>query len=159
MKNTNFTEGLIKGKIAEIVFEQMFRETKKFTILPFGYETTLPEVAQYQQDVKNKSAKKVVDNIRHAPDFVLITIDHQQVYLVEVKYHKNPTPEAVLKDAQRTLQRWKPSWLFVASPKEFFFESCTSIENHKGKIMPLGNKWIPAGLRVEYLKLLNTFIP
>ena len=31
----------IKGKIGELVFEEMFRKAGKFTVLPFGYEKNL----------------------------------------------------------------------------------------------------------------------
>jgi len=43
-----FIKDLVKGKIAEIIFEQMFRESGRYTILHSGYEYTLPELAQYQ---------------------------------------------------------------------------------------------------------------
>lgn len=36
--NAEFVKDLIKGKVAEIIFEQMFRESGKFTILHSGYE-------------------------------------------------------------------------------------------------------------------------
>ena len=42
-----FSHELIKGKIAELIFEMMFREAGRFTS-SFGYEYTLPEIAQYQ---------------------------------------------------------------------------------------------------------------
>ncbi|MDE2096048.1 MAG: hypothetical protein KGL39_02265 [Patescibacteria group bacterium] len=44
-KEISFFRDLLKGKIAEVIFEQMFRDCGKFTILPFGYEKTVPEVA------------------------------------------------------------------------------------------------------------------
>ena len=33
---------MIKGKIAEIIFEQIFRESGRYTMLHSGYEYTLP---------------------------------------------------------------------------------------------------------------------
>lgn len=46
MNNISFTKNLIKGKIAEIIFENMLREAGIFTILHFGYEYILPELAK-----------------------------------------------------------------------------------------------------------------
>ena len=55
MKDIKFTESLVKGKIAETIFEQMLRSAKfkngsmkghhVFTVLHFGYEHVLPELA------------------------------------------------------------------------------------------------------------------
>jgi hypothetical protein len=41
-KHEEFIKDLVKGKIAEIIFEQMFRESGRYTILHSGYEYTLP---------------------------------------------------------------------------------------------------------------------
>lgn len=70
MTNTEFLRELIKGKIAEIIFEQMFREAGEFTILWFGYEYTSPELAQYQHLLTEH--KEVLADIRHTPDFILV---------------------------------------------------------------------------------------
>ena len=53
----------------------MFRESGKFTILHAGYEYTLPELAQYQHLAE---VKAVIENIRNAPDFVLISQDEKK---------------------------------------------------------------------------------
>lgn len=60
-KHEIFIKDLIKGKIAEIIFEQMFRESARYTILHSGYEYTLPELAQYQHLAE---VKAVIENIR-----------------------------------------------------------------------------------------------
>src|ERR1044072_7473302 len=82
-KHQEFVRHLIKGKVAEIIFQQMFQESGKFTILRSGYEYTLPELAQYQHLAE---VKAVMDNIRNAPDFILVSQDKKEVHLVEVKY-------------------------------------------------------------------------
>lgn len=73
----DFTKNFVKGKIAEIVFDQMFREEGKFTVIPFGYERTLPELAQH---AKEAEYRQVIDNIRSAPDFALVSRDKKQVF-------------------------------------------------------------------------------
>ena len=52
MKNDQiyFSEQLTKGRIAETLFEQMLRDAGGFTILAFGYESVLPELAHRQHD-------------------------------------------------------------------------------------------------------------
>jgi hypothetical protein len=156
MKNIDFTRELIKGRIAEIIFEQMFRETGRFTILRFGYEYTMPELAQYQ-NLLGEDGKKVLDNIRHAPDFALITEDKKQLYLVEVKYrtkiHKGLDKEI----AKGILEKWEHAWLFIASPEGFFFEPCNTIVKNKGEMGDSIDKWINRETQNKYSNLLNEF--
>ncbi|MFO0704208.1 MAG: hypothetical protein U0525_05865 [Patescibacteria group bacterium] len=82
----DFTRNLIKGKIAETIFEQMIREVGKYTVIPFGYEHTVPTLAQYQHIAR---VKDVMENIKDAPDFALVSEDKQNIYLVEVKFQKD----------------------------------------------------------------------
>ncbi len=150
-----FIKDLIKGKIAEIIFEQMFRETGNYTILHSGYEYTLPELAQYQHFAEIKA---VIENIRNAPDFILISQDKKEVYLVEVKYRKHRDANELKRIVQDTLKTWNPSWLFVASPDGFFFEPCNSILKNNGRIGHLVNeKFVKPKIREEYLGFLNQF--
>lgn len=154
MANLEFTRELIKGRIAEVIFEQMFRESGKFTILKAGYENTLPELAQYHHLVE---VQKVLDNIRHSPDFILISQDKTEVYLVEVKYRAHPINGEVKEIAGSILEKWNPSWLFLASPSGFFFEPCHTIVNNKGNIGRLYDKWVDNDIQKSYLELLNQF--
>ena len=153
-KEISFSRELLKGKIAEVIFEQMFRDCGKFTVLPFGYENTVPEVAQYQHLVE---VQKVLDNIRHAPDFIIITQDRVQVYLVEVKYRRSTTPEDVKAIAEKVRERWDVAWLFLATPEGFFFDAINRVINSGGKIPPLANSWIDERTQARYRTLLNEF--
>ncbi len=150
----NYLRGLIKGKITETIFEEMFRESGEFTILPMGYEHTLPELAQYQHHVE---VKQVLENIKHAPDFVLISQDKTRVFLVEVKYRKNIVPEKILQTAEDTLRLWNPSYLFVASKDRFYFSPCNFIIKSRD-IEGLNENWIKRQIQDKYLLLLNEFI-
>ncbi len=154
-KHRTFVKDLIKGKIAEIIFEQMFRESGRYTILHSGYEYTLPELAQYQHLAEIRA---VIENIRNAPDFVLVSQDKKEVHLVEVKYRAHRHPDNLKEICEDTLKVWNPCWLFVASPDGFFFEPCNSVLNNNGHIGPLVNeKFVEPQIRDEYLKLLNEF--
>ena len=50
MENIKFTKNLVKGKIAETIFAQMFREVGDYTVIEFGYEKIIPELIQ-QKDM------------------------------------------------------------------------------------------------------------
>ncbi len=78
----------IKGRIAEHIFDEMFRDAKfgeerNYTVIPFGYETVMPEL---MQTVKGTKYKELVNTIRDAPDFALVRHAPTEVLLVEVKY-------------------------------------------------------------------------
>ncbi len=151
-----FSYDLIKGKIAELIFELMFRDVGRFTILRFGYEYTLPELAQYQHLVE---VKKVLDNIRNAPDFVVIEKNGDgklNVFTVEVKYRSHVRSDEMREIAESTLKTWNPSWLFVATPAGFFFAPCSPIAN-SGEINPLSDNWVEPRIKAKYLELLRDF--
>lgn len=144
-----------KGRIAETIFEQMFRRSNEFTILRSGFEYTLPELAQYEHLAE---VKAVIKNIRNAPDFVLISQDKKQVHLVEVKYCSRRSDEKMKEIAEKIRKVWNPSWLFIASPDGFFLDPCNRVANNNGKIKTLlSQKWVDRETQEEYLKLLREF--
>lgn len=155
-EHKKFIKNLVKGKVAEIIFEQMFQEPGKFTILHSGYEYTLPELAQYQHFAE---VKAVMENIRNAPDFILVSQDKREVHLVEVKYRSVLNSEDTKKLAEKLLESWNPSWLFIATPNGFFFEPCNKIANNNGEIKPLYETWVDFEIQKEYMRLLNEFEP
>lgn len=156
MKNkTEFSRQLIKGKIAEHIFEQMLREAGKFTVLAFGYENILPELMHQQQDMKMEQTMEV---IRRAPDFAVINNVTHDVHLIEVKYRQTLKPSEVLTFTSRMYESWKPSYLFLATPNGFYFGKVSDIINNKGKIEPLTHPHIGKTLQEKYCKLLNEFI-
>jgi len=150
-----FSQKLIKGKIAEVIFEEMFRISEEFTVLPIGYEYTTPELAQYQHHVQ---IKQVLDNIRHAPDFALISQDKSKVFLVEIKYMYELQREKIFDIAKKMNEKWNPSFLFIATKQGFYFDSCNEIIKSKGLIAKLNNNWIKEEYQKEYQKLLCEFI-
>lgn len=157
--NIEFTRDLIKGKIAEIIFEQMFREGGRFTILRSGYEYVYPELAQYYQ---LPYVEEYIEKIRHFPDFILISEDKKEAYVIEVKYRSDISPEEIRKTTSKCKEIQNPSWLFVASPKGFFCGPCNTILENNGKmgrlcVNPGENVkiWIEKIIQDKYLKLLK----
>jgi hypothetical protein len=156
--NTNplvFSDNLVKGRIAETLFEQMLRDAGGFTLLAFGYESVLPELAHRQHDI---NAEETMEIIRRAPDFAVINNKTHEVHLIEVKYMMHVSAFTVLKAAKLMYDSWKPSFLFVASPNGFFFDKASVIIKNEGVINPLSHEQIPAHLQEKYIFLLNKFI-
>ncbi len=149
----DFSRGLVKGKITEVIFEQMIRDEGKYTVIPFGYEHTMPTLAQYRHLAE---VPRIIDNISDAPDFALISDDKSKVFLVEVKYQNKLDIEILKGYAKKLLERWECPWLFVATPEGFYCGMCDWILKET-RINDLSDNWVSKEHQVEYLKLLNEF--
>ncbi len=156
MNNIKFTHELIKGKIAEMLFAQMIRSTGVHTILEFGYEKTLPSLAQMHP--KSDSSAETMEIIKRAPDFTIINHKTKEVHLIEVKYMKELKASTVLRAARDIEKSWKQAALFIASPNGFYFDQINTIIKNKGEISTFKHKNLPQNSQAEYLKLLNVFI-
>lgn len=151
MNNIKFTKNLIKGKIAEIIFERMLREAKVFTVIHFGYEYILPELVSRQEVDKTSDA---VETIRTAPDFAVINNGTKKVHLIEVKYRSTLNKSDIHQVAKRMSESWNPSYIFLATKKGFYFDEISEIIKNKGNISKLVHPNIPDKLQEKYLKLL-----
>jgi len=154
MDGIDFQKNLIKGKIAQIIFEQMFREQGEYTVIPFGYENILPEI--FPQRNNFEGAQKAIDNIRNAPDYTLISAKKEKVYLVEVKYRRELNVEGIKDVAAKQMRRWNPSCIFVATQDGFYFDLCSAILKNN-KVSNLTERMISRELQSKYLQLLNEF--
>ncbi len=150
MKEIEFTKNLIKGRAAETIFAQMLRETKKFTVLEFGYEKIVPELVQ--SDFVND---QTIETIRRAPDFAVINRGTKEVKLIEVKFQKRLSESFTLIAARKMMEAWNPSYLFIVSEDGFFFDDIKTIVENNGKISPLNHPFISKELQEKYLNLLR----
>lgn len=150
----DFSKQLIKGKIAEMIFDQMLRKAGDYTVIPFGYETIIPELMQYTDQADRRD---LIDNIRSAPDFALVSHDPKKVHLVEVKYRSRIDMEEIKKTAQLICDRWKLVWLFIATPEGFYFDSCNELRE-KPDLTPLAEDMVPRHVQDQYLALIREFI-
>ena len=148
-----FVKNLVKGKIAETIFAQMLRETNEFTVLEFGYEKVIPELIQQGYRENNI----MVDTLRTAPDFAVINRKTREVKLIEVKYMRDLNFSNILRYAKRMSQSWNPSYLFIASYNNFYFDEINEIIKNKGRISPLEHPQIKEELKNRYLKTLRDF--
>lgn len=153
MNNITFARNLVKGKIAETIFAQMFRETGEFTVLEFGYEKVIPELIQ--SGIKGED--EMIETLKTAPDFAVINRTTNHVGLVEVKYRRTLRDDDLLKIANRMHQSWNPSYLFVASESGFYFDDIAKIIKNKGVISQLKHSQVSNELQAQYLKILNDF--
>lgn len=159
-----FAHNLIKGKIAEIIFELMFRESDKL-VYRFGYEYTEESLAQYRNDFKEQ-VKGIIDEVSSSPDFIFVgrqnEIGGRGIYVVEVKYRSETSDEELVNIAHKLTERWKSPWIFLVSKqdREFYFIPAHTISNRKG-IYPEDNwlnKFINPKLIEEYKELANDWL-
>jgi Holliday junction resolvase-like predicted endonuclease len=156
MNNIHFTHELIKGKIAELIFAQMIRSTDAYTILEFGYEKTLPSLAQMHP--KSPATAETMEIIKRAPDFTIINHKSKEVHLIEVKYMNKISKSRVMKSARAIEKSWKRAALFIASPDGFYFGTVEDVISVKGEIKPFRHPKINAKVQAQYIELLNEFI-
>jgi hypothetical protein len=152
----DFVFDLIKGRIAETIFEQMFRETGQWSIFRSGYETAYAMLAQYQHQMK---LREVIDQVRSAPDFVLISDDKTEAYFIEVKYRRTVDQKEMLKTAKNLELKWGLSHVFVVSHDGFYYENVHTLIRNKGNISKLSTRYIPQAIQEKYLALLHRFLP
>jgi hypothetical protein len=153
MSNINFAKNLVKGKIAETVFAQMLRESRKFTVLEFGYEKVIPEFVQQGYD----ESHGMIETLRTAPDFAVINQETKEVKLIEVKYMRVLNQSYVLKDAKRMSGSWNPSYLFITTLDGFYFDSIENIIKNNGEIPHFNHGQISEDVQEKYLKILKDF--
>lgn len=149
----NFTRQLVKGRVAETIFSQMFRQSGKYTVLEFGYEKIVPELVQGGH-IENS---RIIETLRTAPDFAIINNEMKAVRLVEVKYRRVLNPEHILKIAARMQNSWNPSYLFLCTLDGFYFNNINRIVENGGQMARLSTKNIPDSVQAEYLQILRDF--
>jgi len=146
-----FTRNLVKGRIAETIFAQMFRQNGNYTVLEFGYEKVVPQLVGMGHDHDNA----VIETLRVAPDFAVIKQDSGQVRLIEVKYRREIHRGEILDVAKKMHVSWNPSYLFIASSDGFYFDEISTIIESNGNISKLEE--IDQESQAEYLQILNDF--
>ena len=151
----NFQENLIKGKIVETIFQQMFLETENYNVYPTGYETALPELAQLRH---HKDIENILSQLRKSPDFVVTPKEKDEVYMVEVKYRQDYNNGELREIAQEIHDKWEYSWLFLATRYHFHFDSCWNIMNSNGHMDLLPYTWVPQDIQDKYKSLLHQFL-
>jgi hypothetical protein len=79
-----YKEGMIKGRIAEALIEELFLALD-YNVYRYGMENTVPGIMNLLKGVRSD----VADNIRKMPDFVIQSNKTREVFFVEVKFRAN----------------------------------------------------------------------
>lgn len=78
-KDNPWITGVIKGRIAETIVEELFRSLD-FQVFSYGMENSIPGIKDLLKGIKDDVAK----NIRQMPDFVVFK--DKSAHFIEVKY-------------------------------------------------------------------------
>ncbi|GAA4736428.1 hypothetical protein [Flavisolibacter ginsenosidimutans] len=79
-----FRYGMIKGRIAETLIQELFLALK-YNVFRYGMENTIPGIMELLKGVRSD----VATQIRRMPDFVIQQPKTNEVFFVEVKFRAN----------------------------------------------------------------------
>lgn len=80
-KDYNFRYGMIKGRIAETLIQELFLSLG-YNVFRYGMENTIPRIMELLKEVRSD----VSTHIRRMPDFVIQDPKSKSVYFIEVKF-------------------------------------------------------------------------
>jgi len=137
-------ENLKKGKIAEKIVEQMFREAG-FKVIHSGYEKTFSELADQYSLIQGPAAQY----IRHHPDFIVVN-SNNEAFLIEVKYRRFGIID------QKAMFNYPATQVILLTKDSMHCQSLKEIHKNGKKFIPL--KYlrpfsdIPVKIREKYIK-------
>jgi hypothetical protein len=79
-----FRYGMIKGRIAETLVQELFLSLG-YNVFRYGMENTIPGIMELLKGIRSDVALE----IRRMPDFVMQNPNTKEVYFVEVKFRSN----------------------------------------------------------------------
>lgn len=80
-KEKSYRYGMIKGRIAETLIQELFLSLG-YNVFRYGMENTIPGIMELLKGVRSDVAQE----IRRMPDFVMQNPKSKEVYFVEVKF-------------------------------------------------------------------------
>ena len=83
-RESRYKEGMIKGRIAETLIEELFLSLE-FNVYRYGMENTVPGIMKLLKEVRSDVAQM----IRKMPDFVIQNTKTGEVFFIEVKFRAN----------------------------------------------------------------------
>src|SRR3989344_9198136 len=105
MTQNNFAESMLKGRMAETLFEEMMKASGNI-VYRFGYEAIVQNMTQLAEKFDRYS--KVGEKIRSIPDFIVLDKKGEPL-LVEVKFRARPS-DPIHRDTVEILRRLEKSW-------------------------------------------------
>ncbi len=135
----NFRYGMIKGRIAETLIQELFLSLG-YNVFRYGMENTIPGIMELLQGIRSD----VADDIRRMPDFVVQNRDTKSVHFVEVKFRASG--EFHFKDLPKNYP-YENAFIIVVSKKHI--KCLTYSELREGKeITPTSTNYL--GNRKEF---------
>ncbi|MBI2284307.1 MAG: hypothetical protein HYU71_11410 [Bacteroidetes bacterium] len=80
-KEYSYRYGMIKGRIAETLIQELFLSLG-YNVFRYGMENTIPGIMELLKGVRSDVAQE----IRRMPDFVMQNPKNKEVYFIEVKF-------------------------------------------------------------------------
>jgi len=138
-KDFNFRYGMIKGRIAETLIQELFLSLE-YNVFRYGMENTIPGIMELLKGVRSDVAQE----IRRMPDFVIQNPKTKEVFFVEVKFRASGEFKA--KDLPKNYP-YTNAYIVVVSKKHI---KCATVQelNEGKEITPESRNYL--GSRIEF---------
>ena len=138
-KERSYRFGMIKGRIAETLIQELFLSLG-YNVFRYGMENTIPGIMELLKGVRSDVAQE----IRRMPDFVMQNPQTKDVYFVEVKFRANG--EFKQKDLPKNYP-YTNAYIVLVSKKHI---KCITVEelNNGKEITPTSHNYL--GNRKEF---------
>jgi len=119
-KDRNYRYGMIKGRIAETLIQELFLSLE-YNVFRYGMENTIPGIMELLKGVRSDVAQE----IRRMPDFVIQDPKTKSVFFIEVKFRASG--EFILKDLPKNYP-YENAYIILVSKKHI---KCITIKELK----------------------------
>ena len=138
-KDRNYRYGMIKGRIAETLIQELFLSLG-YNVFRYGMENTIPGIMELLKGVRSDVAQE----IRRMPDFVVQDPRTKAVYFIEVKFRASG--EFKMKDLPKNYP-YENAYIILVSKKHI---KCITVEelNAGDEITPNSKNYL--GSRKEF---------
>ena len=117
-KEWNYRYGMIKGRIAETLIQELFLALG-YNVFHYGMENTIPGIMELLKGVRSEVAKQ----IRRMPDFVVQHRESKAVFFIEVKFRASGT--FTLKDLPKDYP-YENAYIILVSKKHI---KCITVDD------------------------------
>jgi hypothetical protein len=138
-KDKNYRYGMIKGRIAETLIQELFLSLE-YNVFRYGMENTIPGIMELLKGVRSDVAQE----IRRMPDFVIQDPKTKAVFFIEVKFRASG--EFKFKDLPKNYP-YENAYIILVSKKHI---KCITVDELKGgkEINPTSKNYL--GSRKEF---------
>jgi hypothetical protein len=138
-KERNYRYGMIKGRIAETLIQELFLSLG-YNVFRYGMENTIPGIMELLKGVRSDVAQE----IRRMPDFVMQNPKTKDVYFIEVKFRASE--EFSLKDLPKNYP-YENAYIIIVSKKHIKCITDHELQEEK-EITPTSQNYL--GRRKEF---------